>query len=112
MVTTLDDVRKIVLRLNPAEKVELISEVRKDIDRTFPGIESKPGVCGGSARVRSTRIAVWLLVGLRRDGVPDDRIVSHFGPGTIDHSDLSNAWAYAAAHPDEIDEEIRRNDEV
>ena len=112
MATTLDEVRKIAMRLNPAEKAELIDDVRKEIDRTFPGIESKPGVCGGSARIRSTRIPVWLIVGLRRDGVSDDRIVDYFYPGAITHEDLVNAWAYADAHPDEIDEGIRRQDEA
>lgn len=33
-----------------------------------PGIDFHPGVCGGSARIIRTRIPVWLLDALRRDG--------------------------------------------
>jgi len=40
-------------------------------------IEKTPGICGGDARVRNTRIAVWLLVGYRKDGVSEWYYAEH-----------------------------------
>lgn len=77
------------------------------IDRT---IEKTPGVCGGDARVRSTRIAVWLLVGYRKDGVSDSRLLEMYP--ALNLGDLSAAWWYYAEHHDEIERAIREQEEA
>lgn len=63
-------------------------------------IQKTPGVCGGDACIRNTRITVWGLVEYRRLGMMDAAIrdaVQGLTP-----ADLETAWAYAAAQPQEI----------
>lgn len=73
-------------------------------------IQKTPNVMGGEACVRRTRIAVWGLVAWKRAGWSDDRLLANFEGLTQD--DLDAAWAYFAAHPDEIETAIRENDEA
>jgi uncharacterized protein (DUF433 family) len=73
-------------------------------------ITKTPGVCGGNACIRGTRITVWGLVEWRKLGLSDARIQERVQGLT--QADLEAAWKYAAAHPDEIDEAIRQNAEA
>jgi uncharacterized protein (DUF433 family) len=75
-----------------------------------PAIRKTPGVNGGDACIRRTRIAVWMLVEWKRFGRTDADLLSDF-PG-LTQDDLNAAWAYAAAHPDEIEIAIRENNEA
>ena len=73
-------------------------------------ITKTPGVCGGRACIRGTRITVWGLVAHRRLGMSDAAIVAGI-PG-LQSEDLQAAWEYAAAHLAEIEEDIRLNTEA
>lgn len=66
----------------------------------FPGIESRPGVCGGELCIVRTRIPVWVLEQGRRLGVSEAELL-HFYP-TLRAEDLAKAWAYARSHREEI----------
>lgn len=75
-----------------------------------PLIRKTPGVIGGDACIGDHRIAVWMLVEMRRLGMADATIresYPHVKPALFEA-----AWRYAAAHPDEIDQAIRENDEA
>lgn len=72
-------------------------------------IRKTPGVMGGEACVRETRITVWVLVGYRKLGVTDSRL-REFYPG-LTQTDLDAAWAYYGDHAAEIEDAIRRNEE-
>lgn len=100
-----------VAALDPADREELLTRFGANLGPIrAPQINRTPNVCGGSACVNNTRIPVWLLEGMRRDGASDDCILNtytQFRP-----ADLAAVWAYVAAHRDEIDEEIRQNDEA
>lgn len=72
-------------------------------------VQKTPGVCGGNACIRNTRITVWGLVNSRRLGASDDQILKSIVGLTPD--DLGVAWEYYAAHPAEIDQNIRDNEE-
>jgi uncharacterized protein (DUF433 family) len=72
-------------------------------------ISKKPDRCGGDACVRDTRITVWGLVAYRRLGMSDAEIMQ--AVQGLTSADLEAAWEYAAAHPKEIDEAIRANEE-
>ena len=61
-------------------------------------IQSTPGVCGGNARIRNTRIPVWTLVSLHQQGA---ELLRNY-PGLSDR-DLENAWRYYDRHREEID---------
>ena len=73
-------------------------------------ITKTPGVCGGRACIRGTRITVWGLVAHRRLGMTGAAILAGI-PG-LQSEDLQAAWEYAAAHLAEIDEDIRLNTEA
>jgi uncharacterized protein (DUF433 family) len=69
-----------------------------------------PGVCGGDARVGNRRIPVWQLVAYRNLGASDDALMSQYDP-PLTRAELDAAWRYAAAHPDEMAQAIRENNE-
>jgi uncharacterized protein (DUF433 family) len=71
-------------------------------------IERTPGVCGGDACIRRTRIPVWGLVAYRRQGVTDAALLEGF-PG-LTPADLAAAWEYNEKNQPEIDEAIARNE--
>jgi uncharacterized protein (DUF433 family) len=66
------------------------------------------GVCGGDARIRDTRIPVWVLENYRRLGGTEAQM-RHDYP-SLTAADLDAAWQYAAANRAEIDEVIRENE--
>ena len=71
-------------------------------------VQKTPGVCGGRACVRNTRITVWGLVNSRRLGLADEQILVNIVGLTPE--DLQAAWDYYQEHPAEIDEDIRDNE--
>jgi uncharacterized protein (DUF433 family) len=73
-------------------------------------VQKTPGVCGGDACIRKTRITVHRLVHYRQLGLSDQRILEAIQGLTPD--DLTAAWDYYARHPAEIEEAIRLNEEA
>ncbi|MFL5241122.1 MAG: DUF433 domain-containing protein [Gemmataceae bacterium] len=71
-------------------------------------VQKTPGVCGGRACIRNTRITVWGLVNGRRLGATDEQTLKNIVGLTPE--DLQAAWEYYRAHPTEIDEDIRDNE--
>jgi uncharacterized protein (DUF433 family) len=71
-------------------------------------ITKKPDIQGGDACIAGTRIPVWLLVNRRRLGMSDVEILDVTKGLTA--VDLRAAFAYAAAHQEEIDLAIRENE--
>lgn len=67
-------------------------------------IRKTAGVCGGHARVRNTRIAVWTLVSLAKQEMTEEALLKDF-PG-LTHFDLLAAQAYYRANKAEIDQLI------
>jgi uncharacterized protein (DUF433 family) len=80
------------------------------VARLGSGIESTPEVSGGVPRIAGTEIAVWTLEQVRRMGSSEADLLRDF-PG-LRAADLVNAWTYVAAHPDEIEEQIRKNEDA
>ncbi len=73
-------------------------------------IQKTPNVIGGDACIRTTRIAVWMLVGYRQLGLSDERLLEAY-PG-LNQEDLDAAWRYYEANKAEVDEALRENDEA
>ena len=69
-------------------------------------IRKTPGVCGGNACVRDTRIPVWTLQRLRELGSSEQDLLVDFP--ALAPSDLSAAWEYVRLNPSEIAEVIAR----
>jgi uncharacterized protein (DUF433 family) len=83
-------------------------ETALDLANTWPGIEKTPGVVGGAACIVRTRIPVWMLENYRRLGWREARLLENYP--TLRAVDLVNAWAYADAHKEEIEEAIKENE--
>ncbi len=73
-------------------------------------VEKVPEVCGGEARIRRTRIPVWLLVEARQGGVSESQLLE--GYPSLSAADLVAAWAYYAANRPEIQEAIARQQQA
>lgn len=71
-------------------------------------IQKTPDVMGGEACIRHTRITVWILVGYRKLGVSDTRLLEFYP--ALAQDDLNAAWEYYREHPAEIENAIRRNE--
>ncbi len=98
-----------ISRLSRAEKAQLLQRLAQEVGNAWAGIEKTAGVSGGEACVVRTRIPVWTLENYRRLGWTDAAILENFP--SLRAADLVNAWAYADAHPDEVDQAINKNQE-
>ena len=107
MITTFDDIREAVLHLPKGDQMRLLALVALEVADAHPGIDSQPGVCGGSARIIRTRIPVWLLEALRRNGRSEAGLLADYPSLTAE--DLANAWNYARSHREEMDLLIAAN---
>ena len=63
---------------------------------------------GGAACIRQTRIAVWMLEQARRQGVSEANLLLNYPLLTA--QDLANAWDYANANIQEIENKITENE--
>ncbi len=106
----LREVEELLAQMSRAEKAQVLQWVVRDLGEAFPGIESTPGVCGGEPCIVRTRIPVWLLVQARRLGATEADILRSYP--SLRAEDLANAWAYYRAHPEEIEEQIRRHEDA
>lgn len=75
-----------------------------------PGVESRPDVCGGEPCIVRTRIPVWVLVRAKQMGVNEADLLRSYP--ALRAEDLTNAWAYYRVYHDEIEQQIRENEEV
>jgi uncharacterized protein (DUF433 family) len=73
-------------------------------------VEKTPGVCGGDACIRKTRITVWGLVEWQKLGLSDTGILEHHPDLTP--ADLEVAWEYYEHHREEIEQAIRDNEDA
>jgi uncharacterized protein (DUF433 family) len=104
----LEKAEQLLSEMSRAEKAQILQWLVQDLGDSFPGIESRPEVCGGEPRIVRTRIPVWVLVQARRLGTSEADLLRAYP--TLRAEDLANAWAYYRAHPDEIDRQIRENE--
>jgi uncharacterized protein (DUF433 family) len=109
-MSVLDDAEKLLTAMTRAEKAQLLQWIVRDLGDAFPGIESHPGVSGGEPCIARTRIPVWLLEQARRLGASEADLLRSYP--TLRAEDLANAWAYIRSHRDEIEEQIRANEEA
>jgi uncharacterized protein (DUF433 family) len=86
-----------------------MATVEELLARLGSGIESTARVCGGDPRIAGTRIPVWTLERYRRLGLTEAQILAAFP--VLCATDLVNAWSFVADHQDEIDRQIRENEE-
>lgn len=104
----LENVEKMLVSLNRAEKAQVLQWVVRDLGDAFPGIDSNPGVSGGEPCIVRTRIPVWTLVRARQLGLSDGEILRAYP--TLRAEDLANAWAYYRSHSAELEAQIAENE--
>jgi uncharacterized protein (DUF433 family) len=104
---TLQELESSLATLSRAEKAEVLQRLAQDVANAWPGIDRRPGVAGGEDCIVRTRIPVWTLESYRRLGWSEGRILDNYP--TLRAADLVNAWAYADAHRQEIDQAIDEN---
>jgi uncharacterized protein (DUF433 family) len=107
-MATIDQAMDLIRQMDRRDKARLLALVASDPDFQFPGIAVTPGVCGGAPRIAGTRIPVWLLAGLRRDGASDQQLLQAYPQLTS--AQLADAWAFADQNRQLIDEEISENE--
>ena len=107
-MSTLEEVTRLMAGMTVEEKSKLLGLVVRELRGSVPGIASAAGVCGGHATLVRTRIPVWLLERARRLGTGDAELLAAYP--MLRAEDLTNAWAYVSAYPEEIDQQIRANE--
>jgi uncharacterized protein (DUF433 family) len=105
-----DEVDRLLADMSRAEKARVLQQVVRDLGDALPGVESRPGVCGGEPCVVRTRIPVWVLEQARRLGVAEADILRCYP--TLRAEDLVQAWGYVRVHRHEIESQIRDNEEA
>jgi uncharacterized protein (DUF433 family) len=106
---TTQELQNQLLSLSSVERSNLIQFLTHSLEAPWQGIHKTPGVMGGEACIRDTRIPVWLLVSYRRLGLSEAKLLDHYPMLTA--NDLVNAWSYANAYADEIDRAILKQNE-
>jgi len=104
----LQQVEQLLAELSSSEKAQVLQWVVQDLGEAFPGIQSDPDVSGGEPCIVRTRIPVWLLVQARRLGSSEADLLRSYP--SLRAEDLTNAWAYARAHRNEIEQQIIENE--
>ena len=109
-MSTLQQAEELVASLTRPERAELLQNLVRGLGDAFPGVESNPGVCGGEACIVRTRIPIWVLEQARRLGVNESELLRSYP--LLRAEDLANAWAFVRSHHDEIERQIRDNEEA
>src|SRR6266436_3338117 len=77
-MASLSDVEKLLPSLSPGEKAQILKWVVQELGDVFPGIDSRPDVCGGEPCIVRTRIPVWLLEQARRLGSSEQALLAAY----------------------------------
>jgi uncharacterized protein (DUF433 family) len=110
MIGVLEKAEELLSQMSDAEKTQLLESVVRHLHGEFPGIESTPGVCGGEPRIAGTRIPVWVIERARQLGATDDVLLRSYP--TLKAEDLARAAAFVRLHRDQIELQIRENEDV
>jgi uncharacterized protein (DUF433 family) len=106
-MTALEQARSALNQLSISERQQLLEEIALNSIEIAPRIFRTPGVCGGEACIRRTRIPIWLLEEGRRNGASDTQLLASHPE--LDADDLAAAWAYVRENRSEIDHAISEN---
>jgi uncharacterized protein (DUF433 family) len=110
MTGLLQKAEDLLSQMNDAEKTQLLELVVRNLHKEFPGIESTPGVCGGEPCIARTRIPVWTIERARQLGTTDEVLLQAYP--TLRIEDLERAAAYVRLHREDIERQIRENEEA
>ena len=86
----------------------LLAETLKFIQTLQHPIRKTPGICGGAARIRDTRIPVWTIVAYRQQGATDAELLYNYPGLTL--QDLQATIDYYELNREEIDRLLADNE--
>lgn len=86
----------------------LLAETLQFVQALQQPIRKTPGICGGAARIRDTRLPVWTLIAYQQQGATDSELLHNY-PGLTD-SDLQAASNYYKLNRAEIDQLVTENE--
>ena len=109
-MSPLSEAEQLISEMTPGEKAQVLQWVARDLGGAFPGIDATPGVSGGEPCIMRTRIPVWVLVRARQLGTSEADLLRAYP--SLRAEDLANAWAYYRGHREEIEDQIRENEET
>lgn len=107
-MSVLEAAQELLSKMSRAEKALLLQWAARDLGDAFPGIESRPEVCGGEPCIVRTRIPVWVLEQARRLGASEAELLRAYP--TLRAEDLANAWAFVRSHQEDIGRQIEANE--
>jgi uncharacterized protein (DUF433 family) len=107
-MSVLEAAEELLAKMTRAEKAQLLQWTARDLGDAFPGVESRPDVCGGEPCIVRTRIPVWLLEQARRLGTSEADLLRAYP--TLRAEDLANAWTFVTAHHEEVTRQIEENE--
>jgi uncharacterized protein (DUF433 family) len=107
-MANLNEIEKLFSTLSRGEKAQILKWAAQDLVDDFPGIDSRPDVCGGEPCIVRTRIPVWLLEQARRLGTSEHDLLAAYP--SLRAEDLATAWAYVRSHAAEINRQIEENE--
>ncbi|MFB2979786.1 DUF433 domain-containing protein [Microseira sp. BLCC-F43] len=87
---------------------ELLAETLKFVQNLQQPIRQTPGICGGAARIRDTRIPVWTIVTYQQQGATDWELLHNYPGLTL--QDLQAVRNYYQLNREEIDRQIAENE--
>ncbi len=109
-MTKLEKTSALIAELAIEEKAQLLAELLQYFNVAAAGITHTPGVCGGRACIRDTRIPVWTLIEAKKQGATDLELLQSFEGLTAE--DITNAMRYYQGHQAEIEADLADQDPV
>jgi uncharacterized protein (DUF433 family) len=98
-----DSLIQVIESLPPDERQLLESRLKEQ------AIQKTPGVCGGHACIRNTRIPVWTMISYRLQGAEPEELLRNFP--SLTPQDLTATWTYYEANRQEIDQILSSHEE-
>jgi uncharacterized protein (DUF433 family) len=105
---TLQEIETELLTLTSSEQAQVIQTLMQTLGKDSRGITKTPGVCGGTACIANSRIPIWSLIEARTLGYSEADLLTSYPKLTA--ADLTQAWIYAATHPEAIATAIQINE--
>jgi uncharacterized protein (DUF433 family) len=105
---TLQELETKLLTLTSSEQAQVIQTLMLTLGKDSRGITKTPGVCGGTACIANSRIPIWSLIEARTLGYSEADLLTSYPKLTA--ADLTQAWIYAATHPEAIATAIQINE--
>ncbi len=100
----LEKTSALIAEMTTEEKAQLLAELLLYFNFPAVGITHTPGVCGGRACIRDTRIPVWSIAEAKQMGATDIELLQSFQGLTAE--DITNAMRYYQGHKEEIEADI------